>query len=76
MKASGKCPKCGGIEIAQDAMATDRGHSELTVGKFGKPEALFFKQLQSTTVSAWVCLKCGFVEFHADDPGSIRLRNL
>ena len=77
MKQTGKCPKCGSLEIIADAKAIDRAHgnsqTELSVATFRKPEALLFKQKQETSLSAWVCAACGFVEFYADNPGKITL---
>jgi predicted nucleic-acid-binding Zn-ribbon protein len=77
MKQTGKCPKCGSSRIIADAKAVDRGHQnshrELSVATFRKPDAIFFKEKQETTVSAWVCSECGYVEFYADYPYNIRL---
>jgi predicted nucleic-acid-binding Zn-ribbon protein len=77
MKKTGICPKCGSHEIVADAKAIDRGHlngeHEMSVATFRKPEALFFKEKQETKVSAWVCAACGYVEFYADSPSTIKL---
>jgi predicted nucleic-acid-binding Zn-ribbon protein len=77
MKRTGKCPKCGCADIIADAKAIDRGHrnsqQEMSVATFRKPEALIFKEKQETTVSAWVCASCGYVEFYADSPTTIKL---
>jgi len=72
MKISGKCPKCGETKIIKDAKVVDRGHhnveQELRLATFLKPDALLFKGKESSTVSAWVCASCGFVELYADHP--------
>ena len=77
MKRTGKCPKCGCADIIADAKAIDRGHGnsqeEMSVATFRRPEALIFKEKQVTTVSAWVCVRCGYIELYADDPDSIKL---
>jgi predicted nucleic-acid-binding Zn-ribbon protein len=77
MKSTSKCPKCGSTEIIADAKAIDRGHAdcqkELTVATFRKPEALIFKQKHTSTISAWVCGQCGFVEFYADSPSPLKV---
>jgi predicted nucleic-acid-binding Zn-ribbon protein len=77
MKATGRCPKCGKSDIIKDALAIDRGHGnsrqEMTVATFAKPEAFIFKEMRSTSVSAWICAACGFVEFYADNPETIKL---
>jgi predicted nucleic-acid-binding Zn-ribbon protein len=78
MKNTGKCPKCGSSDIIADAKAIDRGdannmRNELTVATFRKPDAILFKGFQSTTLSAWVCVKCGFTEFYADSPLSLKV---
>ncbi len=78
MKQTGKCPKCGSSDIVTDAKAIDRGHMdsphEMSIATFRKPEAFIFKEKQETTVSAWACEDCGYVEFYADHPKRIRLR--
>ena len=77
MKRSGKCPKCGSTEVVANAKAIDRGEAnvqhEMSVATFLRPDALFFKLKQVTTVSAWVCTDCGYIEFYADSPHTIRL---
>jgi predicted nucleic-acid-binding Zn-ribbon protein len=77
MKATNKCPKCGNSDIIADALAIDRGHGnsrqEMTVATFARPEAFIFKQMQATSLSAWVCASCGFVEFYADHPTKIKV---
>jgi predicted nucleic-acid-binding Zn-ribbon protein len=76
MKRTNKCPKCGSMDLIADAKAIDRAHSseeELSVATFRKPEAILFKGKLSTTLSAWVCADCGYVEFYADSPQSIKI---
>ena len=80
MKRTNKCPKCGSSDVIADAKAIDRtygGHgsdqTELTVAKFRKPDAVIFKGQQETTLSAWVCAECGFVEFYADSPKTLKI---
>lgn len=76
MKNSGTCPKCSSTDIIADAKAIDRGDGnvqrELSIATFGNPNALIFKDQSTTTVSAWVCAECGYVELYADRPGDIR----
>jgi predicted nucleic-acid-binding Zn-ribbon protein len=67
MKGTGKCPKCGGTDLIADAMVIGRGY-EITIAKFQKPDALIFKGKESTTVSAWMCSTCGYIELYANDP--------
>ena len=77
MKRTNKCPKCGSSDIIADAKAIDRGHylaeTELAVATFRKPEAAIFKGELQTTLSAWVCAACGYVEFYADTPQAIKV---
>jgi predicted nucleic-acid-binding Zn-ribbon protein len=77
MKQTGKCPKCESTEIIADAKAIDRGdsdlHREMAIATFQNPEALIFKGKQETTVSAWVCATCGYVEFYADNPTILKI---
>jgi predicted nucleic-acid-binding Zn-ribbon protein len=75
MKQTGKCLKCGCTEVIADAKAIDQGlvQGEMSVATFRKPDARLFKQQQETTVSAWVCSACGYIEYYADHPDKIRL---
>ncbi len=80
MKQTQKCPKCGSTDLIADAKAIDRAYAwmgsseeELAVATFRKPEAKLFKGKLSTTLSAWVCAGCGYVEFYADSPQSIKI---
>jgi predicted nucleic-acid-binding Zn-ribbon protein len=77
MKQTNKCPKCGSNDVITDAKAIDRSHNsaqkELTVATFRKPDAILFKGQQNTTVSAWVCAECGFVELYADSPKALKI---
>jgi predicted nucleic-acid-binding Zn-ribbon protein len=77
MKRTNQCPKCSSRDVIADAKALDRcedlRESEFTVATYRNPEALLFKGRQSTTLSAWVCADCGYVEFYADSPRSINI---
>jgi predicted nucleic-acid-binding Zn-ribbon protein len=76
MKLSGKCPKCASTDIISDAEAVDRGGKgseyEMTVATIGNPEAFFFRDKRQTTLSAWVCASCGFIEYYADFPAKLK----
>ncbi len=77
MKRTNKCPKCGSSEVIADAKAIDRAdynaQTNLSIATFRKPEAVLFKGQLTTTISAWVCADCGFVEFYADSPKTIKI---
>ena len=80
MKRTNKCPKCGSSDVIADAKAIDRTYgahgssqTDLTVATFRKPDAVLFKGQQNTTLSAWVCAACGFVEFYADSPKTLKV---
>jgi predicted nucleic-acid-binding Zn-ribbon protein len=79
MKRTNKCPKCGSTDVIADAKAIDRSYqsnqTELTVATYRKPEAIIFKGQQDTTVSAWVCAECGYVELYADSPKNLKLQD-
>ena len=68
--------KFGGTSV-EDAKAIDRAdynaETELSVATFRKPEALVFKGELTTSLSAWVCSDCGYVEFYADAPKRIKV---
>ena len=76
MKRTNQCPKCGSRNVIADAKAVDHnddfGETELSVATFRYPNALLITGKQKTTLSAWVCADCGYVEFYADSPGSIK----
>ena len=76
MKQSGKCPKCSSNDVVADAKVIDRANynvqEELSIATFRRPEALLFKDKQTTKVSAWVCAACGYIEFYADNPAAIQ----
>jgi len=63
--------------VIADVTALDRSYNsnqtELTVATFRKPDAILFKGQQSSSVSAWVCVACGFVEFYADPPQTLKV---
>jgi predicted nucleic-acid-binding Zn-ribbon protein len=80
MKCTNKCPKCGSSDVIADATVIDRtrgpfgsSETESTVATFRKPDAVLFKGQQNTTLSAWVCVACGFVEFYADAPKTLKV---
>ena len=80
MKRTNKCPKCGSSDVIPDVKAIDRTYggygstqTELTVATFRKPDAVILKGQQETTLSAWVCGECGFVEFYADSPKTLKI---
>jgi predicted nucleic-acid-binding Zn-ribbon protein len=77
MKHSKQCPKCQSNDVIADVTAIDRSHnsnhSELSVATYRDPYALIFMGQQKTTLSAWVCANCGFVEFYADAPKKLKL---
>ena len=71
MRRERRCPKCGSDEIIADAKVVDHtygGEVEMTVATYRHPGSLFFKQKVTTSVSAWVCGACGYIEFYADRP--------
>ena len=78
MKHTGRCPKCDGEDVAADVKAADEGHNgfvrDARLATFRNPAALLFKGKQESTVSAWVCLTCGYVEYYADTPDALRVR--
>ena len=74
MKRTNKCPKCGSSDVITDAKAIDRvDNGALSVATFRKPEAVVFKGQVSTTLSAWVCADCGYLELYADEPKRIKV---
>ena len=77
MKRPTQCARCGSRDVIADAKVIDREdynvERDLSVATFRRPQAFVFKGRQTTTVSAWVCGDCGFIELYADDPGSLKV---
>ena len=77
MKQTGKCPKCDETDIIADAHAVDHGHMnvprDVSVATFRSPTAIVFKGRQQTSMSAWICVRCGYIEFYADSPDRIKV---
>lgn len=80
MKRANKCPKCGSKDVIAHAKAIDRGdrniQKKFSVAVFRNPDALLFKGQMTTTVSAWVCAECGYVELYADSPERLRVTGI
>jgi predicted nucleic-acid-binding Zn-ribbon protein len=76
MKQSKKCPKCSSTDIITDAIPTDRGYADFVLLKYWKPEALIFKNGSISKVSAYVCGTCGFTEYYADSPETLKTKPL
>jgi predicted nucleic-acid-binding Zn-ribbon protein len=78
VKKSGACPKCKSTKVIADARVRDRGDfanmaHELQISTYRNPDAMIFKEARLSTVSAWVCGDCGFVELYADSPRTLIL---
>lgn len=74
MKRTNQCPKCGSRDVITDAKAIDRvDNGALSVATLRKPGAVLFKGMLTTTLSAWVCADCGYLELYADNPKSIKV---
>ena len=77
MKKTGICPKCGCKNVIADAMAADHSYAasvqDMEVRTFLNPKSFLYKGMRLTTVSAWVCSDCGYIEYYADDPANITL---
>lgn len=76
MKRTRTCPKCNSAEVIEDVKVLDRGHGnydagELAVAAYRTPDAFMFKGKRATSVSAWVCARCGYMELYADSPQNL-----
>lgn len=76
MKSTGRCPKCQSTDILANVKAVDRGHGDaarhLSLAVFADPDAFVFTGEERSTVSAWVCATCGYVEFYANSPDLLK----
>jgi predicted nucleic-acid-binding Zn-ribbon protein len=72
MKATGKCPKCSSTRLIPKATVIDHGdhmsEQPLKVATYKNPDSFFKKKELNTTVYAWVCRDCGFLELYASYP--------
>ena len=77
MKRPTQCARCGSRDVIEDAKVIDHTHhssqTDLSLGTYRNPQALIFKGQVRTTVSAWVCASCGFIELYADNPGNLKI---
>ncbi len=75
MKATEECPKCGSKDVTANAVAEDQtnyGPQAHKIAVYQKPDAIIFKEKSSSSLSAWVCTDCGYVEFYADNPSALK----
>jgi predicted nucleic-acid-binding Zn-ribbon protein len=75
MKDTSICPKCECKEIITDAKAIDRDSGtefDLSVATFQYPNAVIFKGKHESKISAYICSRCGYVEFYADDVKTLK----
>ena len=71
MRQSGRCSKCGSINIIPDVRVMGRvegSHQDVDLRVDANPAALFFNKATYTTLHACVCGACGFTEFYAAEP--------
>jgi predicted nucleic-acid-binding Zn-ribbon protein len=77
MNRPSQCFKCGSTDVIADAKVIDTAdysvQKDLSVAAFRSPDAFIFKGQVTTTVSAWVCASCGFIELYADNPGGLKI---
>lgn len=80
MKNSGKCPKCSGTIIIPKTSILDRAYlspdQRMRLMVYKDPDASFDKEPVFSTVSAWICAECGFIELHADRPEVLKEAHL
>ena len=70
MKRTGKCPKCGSVDVCDDAMVRG-GVGDVFVASFTGQGFWGYKRGGVTPISAWVCRDCGYVELYADSPKNL-----
>lgn len=80
MRKTGICPKCNSNKVIANATTIDRGDAnnqvaEMSIATFRNPQALLFRGKQTSTVSAWVCEECGFIELYADNPDKLKVNH-
>jgi hypothetical protein len=71
MRASVRCPACGGRRIARASKVADRdGGQQMPMAVSTK--GTFFPEARGV-FGCDVCLACGYVEWHIEDPSAIDL---
>jgi len=68
---SGKCPKCRSQDVLPDVRINDRGYpadGELQVEVQARPMAMVLKGKTRSTLRAWLCASCGYVELYSLNP--------
>ncbi len=78
MKRTNRCPKCQSTDVVANARPldmTEAGERPADLATYQNPSAWLFKGQLSTTMSAWVCAGCGYVELYADNPKILKLRD-
>lgn len=74
MKRTNKCPKCGSGDIISNAKPMGGSdYAAVWIATYRKPDAIIFKGQQTSSLSAWVCADCGYLEWYADNPKRIRV---
>ncbi len=64
----GRCPKCGSKQVLENVhvgLDTQEGELILSVKRKAKIGPLRLPGLVTTTLSAWVCVTCGYTELYA-----------
>ena len=69
MKRTGKCPKCGSVDVCDDAMVKT-GVGDVYVASW-RQGFWGYKGGGATPISAWVCRDCGYVELYAGSPKNL-----
>jgi predicted nucleic-acid-binding Zn-ribbon protein len=78
MKQNHTCPKCRSTDVIGNVRPLDATHSDQRTARlatYRNPNALLFKGQQWTSMTAWVCAQCGYVEFYADDPNALKVKD-
>lgn len=77
MRKSGKCPKCGHLEILDVLTVPDSAQARIPTPAgiaIAAVQGPFGEYLRATgRLSACVCADCGFTELYTADPRSIPL---
>jgi len=66
------CPKCGSPDIIPNVVIPDHYElgmaNEMIMRISENPSAWIFKGTQKSTMRAWICGECGFVEMYVTQP--------
>jgi predicted nucleic-acid-binding Zn-ribbon protein len=74
MKLTNQCPKCASKDLVRNAeLPLESAGTHLELATYRKPDAVIFREKQTSGVTAWICSACGYVELYAKAPTNLQI---